>query len=231
VLDAYFDDHTWTVRYLRVAAAGPGIASVLLSPHSYRHVDWRAHTVVAALTPAEFAAIPSMRSEPVISRAAEIGLLGYYGFPYYWTGAHRWGDDPYPRPLPAARTPRVAGKGPEADPAVHLRSVRDFRHYTIHATDGELGHVDDLLVEDRSWAVRYIVVDTRRWWPGGRVVLAPEWVSYVSWVERSVHVGLDRARIRTAPPYDRTRPIDRAYEARLHRHYGRPAYWKRRAAA
>jgi hypothetical protein len=117
----------------------------------------------------------------------------------------------------------------EPGPEAHLRSVRDFRHYTIHATDGELGHVDDLLVQDRSWAVRYIVVDTRRWRPGGRVVLAPEWVTYVSWVERSVHVSLDRATIRSAPVYDCAQPIDRSYQARLHRHYGRPTSWKSHA--
>jgi uncharacterized protein YrrD len=228
VRDAYFDDHSWTVRYLLIADAGRELPPVFLSPHSLRRIDRRQRAIIAALTPAELRASPEIAPRPAISRAAEIGLLKYYGFPYYWSGRHRWGDDVYPQPLaiaPAANEP-----GGEAGPEAHLRSVRDFRHYTIHATDGEIGHVDDVLIEPRSWAVGYIVVDTRRWWPGARILLAPEWVNYVSWVERSVHVSIDRATIRTAPPYDRTHAIDRTYEARLHAHYGRPTYWRDHAA-
>jgi hypothetical protein len=217
------------VRYLMIAGVGRGASMVLLTPHSLRRIDRRAHKLLVALTPAQFRAIPGVEAIPAISRAAEIGVLKYYGFPYYWTGRHRWGSDLYPKPLAAVSATLAADHVAEPGPEAHLRSVSDFRHYTIHATDGELGHVDDLLIQDRSWAVRYIVVDTRRWWPGGRVVLAPGWVTYVSWLERSVHVSLDRATIRTAPAYDSARPIDRAYEARLHEHYGRPTHRKQHA--
>jgi hypothetical protein len=172
VIDTYFDDHSWTVRYLMIAGGGRGISMVLLSPHSLRRIDRRGRRIMVALTPAQFRAIPSVEAVPAISRAAEIGLLEYYGFPYYWTGRHRWGNDLYPKPLTAAPTAGTANHVMEPWPEAHLRSVRDFRHYTLHATDGELGHVDDLLSQDRSWAVRYIVVETRRWWPAGRVVLA-----------------------------------------------------------
>jgi hypothetical protein len=229
VVDAYFDDHTWTIRYLMVAVAGPTPRRMLLSPHSVRGIDRRARVLLAALTAEQVQASPEFGESPSISRPAEIALLKYYGFPYYWTGSRRWSDDDHPRPLmaTAATAPPVLGKEEVRAvlaPDAHLRSVRDFRRYAIHASDGEFGHVDDVLVDPRSWAVRYIVVDTRRWWPGARVVLAPEWVSYVSWVERSVHVDLDRATIRSAPPYQRARLIDRAYEARLRDHYGQPRY-------
>ena len=230
VLDAYFDDQSWTVRYLMVVGVGHGASTVLLSPHSVRRIDRRRRTIVTALTPSQFRAMPGVDAEPAIPRTAEIGLLRYYGFPYYWIGHDRWGDDRAPRPLPATLVTGAGASGPTPASETRLRSVRDLRRYTIHATDGELGHVDDLLVEDRTWAVRYLVVDTRRWWPGAHVLLSPEWVSHVSWVERSVHVSLERARIRTAPAYDRTRPLDRAYEAHLHQHYGRPTYWPGHAA-
>jgi len=228
VRDAYFDDHSWTVRYLLASDAGHELPPVFVSPHSVRRIDRRQRTITAALTPGELRGSPEIEPRPVIPRDAEIGLAKYYGFPYYWHGEYRWGDDAVPRPLAVASMPKEHGGEP--GPEAHLRSVRDFRHYTIHATDGEIGHVDDVLIEPRTWAVRYVVVDTRRWWPGARILLAPEWVNYVSWVERSVHVSIDRTTIRTAPPYDRTRAIDRAYEARLHAHYGRRTYWQHHAA-
>ena len=245
VVDTYFDDHSWTIRYLMIATSELPARNVLLSPHSVRLIDRLASVVLVALALDQLRGSPHVTDSSDIGRTAEIGVLKYYGFPYYWTGRHRWGNASYPEPLeiaagePAQAEPEAADEQMGAHHRLHvgsvtdvrLRSVRDLRHYTIHATDGEFGHVGDLLVERSSWAIRYIVVETRRRWPGGRVLLAPQWVSYVSWLDRSVHVDLDQETIRTAPPYDPTRPLDRTYEKRLHAHYGRPSYWRRHRTA
>jgi hypothetical protein len=97
--------------------------------------------------------------------------------------------------------------------------------YHIAATDGDIGHVEDFVVDDFSWAIRYMIVDTTNWWPGKKVLVAPAWIKQVKWAESKVHVQLQREQIKTCPEYDPAKPIERAYETRLHGHYAQPHYW------
>jgi hypothetical protein len=107
-----------------------------------------------------------------------------------------------------------------------LRSARDVMGYYIEATDGDIGHVDDFLIDDSEWAIRYMIVDTRNWWPGKKVLISPEWISQVSWPDSRVYVDLTREGVKTAPEYDPSRPVEREYETRLYRHHDRPSYWE-----
>ena len=127
------------------------------------------------------------------------------------------------------RWPR-ASVSVQGDPS--LRSARDVTGYYIAARDGDIGHVDDFLVDDRAWAIRYLIVDTRNWWPGKKVALSPEWIKTVSWTDSRVHVDLQREEIKAAPEYDASRPFEREDETRLFEHYdrrkdsGRRKYWE-----
>jgi len=225
VQDLYFDDMTWTIRYLVVDTGTwlPG-RKVLISPMSVASGD-RSHAVPVRLTKSQVQNSPSVDADKPVNRQYEEEFSQYYGFPYYWSGPYRWGSDPYPGAgaatagaIPAAM---VAGAG---DPA--LRSMRDVTGYYIEATDGDIGHVEDFLVDDHEWAIRYIVVDTRNWWPGKKVVVSPGWISRVSWADSKVYVDLSRDGIRTAPEYDPDRAVEREYENRLFTHYGRRNYWE-----
>ena len=69
----------------------------------------------------------------------------------------------------------------EGDP--HLRSVASVNGYHVHATDGDLGHVENLLADDVKWDIRYLVIATRDWWPGKHVRLAPFAVKDIDWSE------------------------------------------------
>jgi hypothetical protein len=73
----------------------------------------------------------------------------------------------------------------EGDP--HLRSMADITGCHIHASHGEIGHVEDFLVDEASWNIRYIKVDTRNWWPGERVLISPHSVREIDWSGRLVH--------------------------------------------
>ena len=101
-----------------------------------------------------------------------------------------------------------------------------FRSRIAHARDADIGHVDDFLVDDRAWAIRYLVADTRNWWPGKKVVLSPEWIDTVSWPDSRVYVDLRTDQIKAAPEYDPTLPFERDYETRLFEHHGRRKYWE-----
>lgn len=97
--------------------------------------------------------------------------------------------------------------------------------YHIDAKDGEIGHVDRFIVDDETWAIRYIEVATKNWWPGKKVLLSPAWVERVSWEESKVFVAVTREAIKTCPEYVDMVSITREYENRLYFHYGRPPYW------
>jgi hypothetical protein len=107
----------------------------------------------------------------------------------------------------------------------HLRSCRTVIGYHIHATDGDIGHVQDLLVDDQTWAIRYLVVDTSNWWGGHRVLVAPQWIEAVSWPDAKVSVDLTRQAVKAAPRYDSAAQLDREKEEAMYQYYGRTGYW------
>ena len=97
--------------------------------------------------------------------------------------------------------------------------------YHIQATDGELGHIEDFIIDEQTWAIRYLIVDTRNWWPGKKILLAPQWIDRVSWNESKVFVNLPRETIKQAPAYTEGSLLSRDYETSLHQYYDRPGYW------
>jgi hypothetical protein len=111
----------------------------------------------------------------------------------------------------------------------HLRTTQAVAGYRIDATDGEIGHVERFLVDDETWAIRYLEVATKNWWPGKKVLLSPTWVERVSWEESKVFVAVTREAIKTCPEYVDSEPVTREYENKLYFHYGRPPYWLEQA--
>jgi sporulation protein YlmC with PRC-barrel domain len=224
VQDLYFDDLTWTIRYLMVDTGTwlPG-RQVLISPRSVGTVTDE-HRIPVALTRSQVENSPSTDTDKPVDRQYEEEYSRYYGYPYYWTGPYRWGATAYPGEalaLPVA--PEMVYTPPTGDPS--LRSVRNVTGYYIEATDGDLGHVEDFIVDTGEWALRYMVVDTRNWWPGKKVLISPQWIREMSWPESRVHVDMTKDAIKQAPEYDPEQPLAREYETRLFGHHGRRTYW------
>ena len=111
-------------------------------------------------------------------------------------------------------------------PDTSLRSADEVKGYDVGATDGDIGHVDDFIVEDASWAVRYIVVDLSRWLPSRKVLLSPSWIQSVDWPGKKVHVDVTREQVKNGPEYNPSEPVNREYEVVLYDYYGRPHYWE-----
>ena len=221
VREFYFDDATWTVRYL-VVETGSWLAarSVLILPKFLGRVDRKKETITVSLTKKQIEESPSIDTEKPVSRQHETDLLSYYGAAPYW-----------PTPLGfAIYDPRLFAPPPEieagrkkkkGDP--HLRSSRDVTGHRIQAGDGDVGHVEDFIVDDQTWRVHYLVVDTRDWWPGKMVLFAPSWIKTINWRSGKVVICLPRAVLQQAPEYDAARPISADYEKRLAGYYRRPA--------
>jgi hypothetical protein len=107
----------------------------------------------------------------------------------------------------------------------HLRSGNAVMNYHIEASDGSIGHVKGLLLDEETWAIRYLILDTSNWWLGHQVLIAPQWIQNVSWADRTVSVNLTRQAVKDAPPYDSAVALDRNEEMDLYKHYKRDSYW------
>jgi sporulation protein YlmC with PRC-barrel domain len=245
VSDFYFDDRAWVIRYL-VVDAGNWLKErrVLISPMSIGEASWVTRSLPVSISMEQVKNSPDIDTAKPVSRQHEMLYLGYYGYPYYWGGLGIWGDGPYPsmsmQDLPAS----PAGKADESererenadiiakrhahdDP--HLRSCHAVSGYHVHASDGEIGHVKGFLVDEQTWAIRYIIVDTSNWWMGHLVLLAPQWFKDVNWADSSITVRMSRRAVKDAPLYDAASKFERAHEASIYSHYGYPGYWNESA--
>ncbi len=92
--------------------------------------------------------------------------------------------------------------------------------YHIHALDGEIGHVEDFYVEDADWSIHYLVVDTKNWWPGQKVLISPKSAKTIDWTRKLVNLDVDRQKVKESPPYDASTKVDRPYEKHYHSYYG-----------
>ena len=119
---------------------------------------------------------------------------------------------------------RASAPGEKAwDP--HLRSTDAVSGYHIQAADGQIGHVEDFIIDGKTWAIRYLIIDTVNWWPGKKVLVAARWIERVSWDESKVFINLSRETIKQSPEYAEKSLLTRDYETKLHGHYNRQGYW------
>jgi hypothetical protein len=236
VSEFYFDDEKWTIRYLVADTGWLTGSKVLISPVSIDIVDWIGKKIDVALTKEQVENSPSIDTDKPVSRQWEESYSNYYHYPYYWAGPGLWGPAMFPHGIvaPEGLIPESAaaadtGSAVERSDAesnnVHLRSTKEVAGYYIEANDGDLGHVEDFIVDDENWTIRYLVVDTRNWWPGKKVLISPDWVSDVVRSDSRVFVDLSQEQIKSSPVYEGSDTLNRDFESRLYRHYGRSQYW------
>jgi hypothetical protein len=222
VKEFYFDDQHWAIRYL-VADTGNWLTGrqVLLSPYAVVDVNKEEQYITVDLTQKQIEDSPSLDSDKPVSRQFEEDYYGHYGWPVYWNGTSVWGPYPY-----IARNHGQRNELPKSEETwdPHLRSTRDVTDYDIQATDGEIGHVEDFIIDDEMWMIRYLIIDTQNWWPGEKVLIAPQWIERISWEESKVFINLTCGAIKQSPEYTED-SLTREYEAALHRHYDRQEYW------
>jgi sporulation protein YlmC with PRC-barrel domain len=195
VEEFYLDDRYWTIRYLVVGMS---------NDETYQRV---------LITPAALG--QPDRAEQVLRVALSMEQ------------ARNRPDVDSDRPI--SRQGRSESGSPEEEPNEpgdpHLRSTKEVIGYHIRARDGEIGHVEDFVVNDETWTIHFVVVDTRNWWPGRKVLMAPTWIKQVDWAEGKVEVDLSKGTIEKSPQYDPSLPLDAQYEKELYDYYDRPYYW------
>lgn len=217
--DFRFDDEQWTIRYL-VVRTEPWLGRhVLISPISVGQANWAADKLEVRLTRDQIRNSPEVPVSGTLSREAEEQYASHYGYSAYWGGPQLWGWAGFPgalaSPPPPEYTPSKAGDIAGAA----VRSLHALRGAHVHARDGEIGHVDDAIVDDESWRLRYLLIDTSNWVGGTHVLVPTESIGEFDWTDGRVSVNLTTNRIRSAPRYDAARPLDRIAEEALDAYY------------
>jgi len=244
VKDLYFDDEKWVIRYF-VVATEDWLSSrrVLISPMAIDHPNWAARVLSVSITRDQVRSSPDVDTDKPVSRQHEMHYLGYYGYPYYWGGRGLWGmastpammvssfgyggtDAAYRREqAEKARLEAEADAERNKNADHHLRSCTTVMTYHLHASDGDIGHVEDFLVDEETWAIRYMVVNTSNWWMGHQVLVAPQGIAGIDWDDNIVSVDLTRDAVRKAPTYEAGMQVSRDEEIAIFEHHGKRGYW------
>ena len=230
VKDVYFDDQRWAIRYL-VVDTGSWLSgrSVLVSPYAVEPPSKDGKSIPVRLSREQVKNSPDIDTHKPVSRQHEQAYLEYYAYPEYWDGGGLWAMGALPvlsmdrHDLSVASAAR---ENNENSGDVHLRSGGEVTGYDIQASDDSIGHVKDFIFDEDSWVVRYLVVDTRNWWPGGKkVLIGTQWIDRIDWSDRKVFARLTREQVKDSPEYTDDMVVHRDYEARLHEVHGRQGYW------
>jgi uncharacterized protein YrrD len=233
VVDFYFDDHSWTVRYIIVETGSlMHHRKVLISPESLLNVDWDNKVFPVNLTTEQIKTSPDINTERPVERQQEIELHKHYPWSNYWTGGlgpgSLWGggigttgmmggsveifDSPLRKEEDSPHTPEPGG-----DP--QLRSYGKVKSYMINATDGAIGNVEDFVVDDGTWQIELLVVDTGNWLPGKKVLISPRWIKEIDWAMTTVIVNVSTDKVKHSPKYDPSKPIEDDHHTDLHNYY------------
>ncbi len=207
VKDFYFDDQKWTVRYL-VADTGSWMPGrlVLISPYAFGNLYQGGNILLVNLTRQQIENSPSIESHKPVSRQYEEEYHQYYGWPFYWEGDALWGMSGFPilsqRSEPFLGDQAIAKSGKQASDDLHLRSAKTIIGYQIQAADEAIGRVTDFVMDDKDWTIQQVVVDTRRWLSGKRVMISPSQIKRISWDESKVYVDLTKEAVLGSPVFD-----------------------------
>jgi sporulation protein YlmC with PRC-barrel domain len=222
IKDFLFDEETWKVRYLE-ADFGSFFKDkrVLLPVNAIKAPLWDDKTVPLNITGKQIEDSPSPEDKPTVSREYENELMKHFGYAAYWSSgyippAHTGLYYPA-RPL---NVPTAEVNEEELD--TKLRSFNEVKGYHILATDGHLGHVEDMIADDADWQLIYLIIDTSNWRPWSKkVILMISWLKEISYAKKEVSIGVDTEAIKNAPEYDVSKPFEKSFEEALMDYYER----------
>lgn len=231
VNDFLFDNKPWIVRYLVVETdAVPGRSKLLISPVALETLDWKLQTFQLNVTMEKILHSPEIDSENPIPRPLETALFSHYQWQPYWEDQFI-DETTLAREKPAAETKEMSpnetsveglsnvSPRPE-DMPYHLNSTDIVM--AIQAVDGEIGHVEDYIVNSETWAINFLVVNTANWLPGKKVLISPQLINHMDPNKKVVFVNLMKAVVESSREFDPAQLVNTVVEDHLYDYYGRP---------
>jgi sporulation protein YlmC with PRC-barrel domain len=212
VHEFYFDDITWTVRYI-VVETKKWFSSrkVLISLCAIGKPDWETRTLPVNLTCIQVRNSPDIDTQKPVYRQHEVQLHEHYQWPKYWDGfCGNTMVQTQDHLLDISVIEQSFGQLHHDDP--HLRGTSQVIGYKIHATDGDIGYVDDFIIDDENGVFRYLVVNTGNWLPGRKVLISPQWVKCINWDDSSVYLNLLRDSVKYSADFNPDKIINREFQ-------------------
>jgi uncharacterized protein YrrD len=208
----YFDDRTWVIRYMIVDTSNWSTGKkVLLSPSVIQQPDMANKQILVQLTKNQIQDSPDIDTKKPVSRQHGGDFLDADYWPAY-------GMATLPPPMIPVNENRPEEETGYTDP--HLRSTDDVIGYNISALDGEMGHIDDIIIDDDSWTIQYWIVKTKNWLPGKKVLISPQSINDISGEDEKVYVDMTTDSIKNSPEYDPSKPIyQEQHEEEWHGNY------------
>lgn len=217
--DLLFDEEAWIIRYIDSGFEDVRRRRILIPTSSLKTVDWQEKRIQLEIDKSKIESSPDLDKHSPVSREYEKKLIQHYGGGPYWpynylppTYAHFYFP---PRPI------RVPDKEfNEDDLDTSLRSFKEVQGYRINGTDGKIGQVEDMIVDDADWQIIYLIIDTSKWLPWSKsVVLSIDWLKSISFMKSEVKVDLTADQIKHAPEFDPAHPMEMDYEEALDIYY------------
>lgn len=188
--DVLFDDQSWTLRHL-VATTDRWFfgEQVLLDLADLDRADWSEPRLWLRLTKDQVRECPTIKSDRDLANqpAIEAALML----------------------VSEAYSTNIVDAEVDTGSEPHLCSTKMLTGMHIQCADSHsLGHVEDFLVDDQTWCVRDLVIDTRNWLPGKRVLIEPALVKSIDWEDREIFLFQPRDQIEHRPAYEHERTSD-----------------------
>jgi sporulation protein YlmC with PRC-barrel domain len=211
VKDFYFNDQHWVVRYV-IADTASWLSGrlVLISPHAFGDFQQDGDCLLVNLSRKQIENGPAIDSDKPVSRQYEEDYYRYYGWPVYWDGSGMWGMGGAPSNYLMPNQQEVCGNGHDRDDP-HLQSTQAINGYHIQTDEGAIGHVTDFMMDDKSWEIRHLVVETGHWFSGKEIAISPKQIDRISYEESKVFVKTTKEAILETPEYH-VRPLGAAYQ-------------------
>ena len=235
VADIFIDDQSWVVRYL-VVDTGSWLTrrKVLISPYAAQRADWDNKRLRVSLSREQITNSPDIDGPAPVSRQQEMSYVDDSGDPACWGAEGFSGDGVYRPGEPVctddAQVHAQSDRGRRQSNDQQLRSCGSVIGHHIHASDGEIGHVQSMLVDEKTWAIRYLVIDTGDLGMGQKVLIPPQWIKTVNSANASVSLKLTRETVKNSPRYESSEELNRTQKLGLYSHSDCATYWEREHA-
>lgn len=217
-------DASWRVRYV-VVDTGKWLSGrkVVIPPDAFEAPDWFGRVIPVRLTKTQVESSPELAHNAAVSRGHEEATYRHYGWPPYWIPpiAATMNFIPQRAVYEERAATEVPREREQLDNEHQLASVRDVTGYRIATWDGEIGRVEDFVIDLDDLAIRQIVVDTRDWLPGKQVLIPVEKVDALDVPDEQVHLDMKKDDVRHGEEFDAFAPVN-VVGSQAYDYYGRP---------
>lgn len=208
VKEFYFDDTNWNIRYL-IVETGNWLYNkkVLIAPQALLAPDWDNKVFPINLTKEQIKNSPDIDTDKPISLSKEMEMYGHYEWqPYMGAGFFAGGSGALMNLNPVIDEELIKMNDPDhKDFDPNLRSTARISGYYIHATDGDIGHVKDFIMDIETWKITYLVIDTHNWFGGKKVQISVRHVTEIQWENFSIIMDISKEYLKDCQAYQESR--------------------------